>query len=183
MIQQATQEVTTVELSAPFIQRIIYTHLKNIKEGMAQRMMQNKRNVSGRSVRSLDIELTMNGGTLTGSGSWLAMERGRRGGRVPRNFQQLIRDWIIQKGIAVKPIPYKRPSVGKGLSPYERGLRSMAGAIAYTIMKKGTFLHRSGGFNNIYSSPIKDELEIMEKELLTYVSETINTIHRTHFNL
>lgn len=172
----------TTEISAPFIQRIISDTLELIRKRMTENMDAQGRTTTGKSNRSLTITMhSDNGGTLTGSGSWLAMERGRKGGRVPRNFFSLIRQWIIDKGIAVRPLPYKRPKAGIGLSPQERGLRSMAGAIAYTIMKKGTRLHRTGGFNNIYSTPIQEGLEAMHKELHAYVAETVNTIHRTIF--
>ena len=170
------------ELSAPFIQRVIQDTLENIRGRMIERMDSRGRTTSGASNRSLTITMRNdNGGVLTGSGSWLAMERGRKGGRVPKNFFSLIRQWVVQKGIAVKPIPYKRSSRGIGLSPQERGLRALSGAIAYTIMKKGTRLHRTGGFDNIYSTPIQEALEVMHKDLHVYVGEVVNTIHRTIF--
>lgn len=174
-----TQSTSQTELSAPFIQRIIQGTLERIRTQMKQNMSAMKRTTSGRSVASLQIVMKQNGGTLYGSKSWFAMERGRKGGRVPKNFRDIIRQWIIDKGIQVTPLPYKQPSRGIGLSPQERGLRSFAGAIAYTIMKKGSRLHRTGGFDNIYSSPIQNELATMHKELSAYVGETINTIHRT----
>lgn len=154
---------------------ILKRHLENVKANIAKQMEANHRNASGRSVASLTVEVAGNVGTLYGSKSFLAMERGRKGGKVPKGFYGIIRQWIIDKGIAVSPIPAKTNRAI--LSPEERGLRSMAGAIAYKIMKEGTRLHRDGGYNDIYTSAVNDELKLLYQEVIGMTAQSITQIN------
>lgn len=103
------------------------------------------------------------------------MERGRKGGKVPKGFYGIIRQWIIDKGIVVTPIPAKTQRAI--LSPEERGLRSLAGAIAYKIMKEGTRLHRDGGYNDIYTSAVNDELKLLHAEVVDVTAQSIAKIN------
>lgn len=157
------------------IQEIIKRHLENVKVKIAGQMEANNRNASGRSVGSLTIEVSGNVGVLLGSKSFLAMEHGRKGGKVPKGFVGIIRQWIIDKGIAVAPIPAK---TGRAiLSPEERGIRSMAGAIAHKIMKEGTRLYRDGGYNDIYTSAVNDELELLAMECMNVSAQSLAKIN------
>lgn len=157
------------------ITEIIKRHLENVKSKIASQMSANNRNASGRSVASLIVEAAGNTGTLYGSKSFLAMERGRKGGRVPKGFVGIIKQWIIDKGISVAPIPSKtRRAI---LSPDERGLRSMAGAIAHKIMKEGTRLYRNGGYNDIYTSAVNEELELLAAECMDVSAQSLAKIN------
>lgn len=144
---------------------------------MTQAMADFGRNASGRSVGSLTIAVSGNVGTLYGSKSFLAMERGRKGGKVPKGFVGIIKQWIIDKGISVAPIPAKRRNTK--YTPHERGLNSFAGAIAHKIMTDGTKLYRDGQFNDIFTTAVNEELEAMSKELMLYTAESIAEINNT----
>lgn len=157
------------------IRQIIATRLENVKREIEVRMSKLKRNASGRSVRSLSVEVTGTRGTLWGDKSFTVMERGRKGGKVPKGFVGIIRQWIIDKGIQVTPIQSKRPSF---ISPQERGLRSMSGAIAYSIMKRGTLLHRYGAFDDIFTSCINREMEELAVEISGIIEMEINKINQ-----
>lgn len=159
------------------IAEVLQAHLENVKTKVAQAMADNHRNASGRSVASLNVVVNGNRGILYGSKSFLAMERGRKGGKVPYGFVGIIKQWIIDKGISVTPIPAKRKNVK--YTPYERGLNSFAGAVAYKIMKDGTRLYRDNEFNDIFTSAVNEELELMSKELLLYTAESIAHINDT----
>lgn len=154
---------------------ILRRHLDNVKANIARQMEAHNRNASGRSVASLSVEVSGNVGTLYGSKSFLSMERGRKGGKVPKGFYGIIRQWIIDKGIVVTPIPAKTQRAI--LSPEERGLRSLAGAIAYKIMKEGTRLHRDGGYNDIYTSAVNDELKLLHAEVVDVTAQSIAKIN------
>lgn len=158
------------------IQEILQSHMENIKTKVAQRMTDYGRNASGRSVASLEIHIDGNKGVLLGSKSFLAMERGRSGGKAPYGFVGIIKQWIIDKGISVTPIPAKRSKVK--YTPYERGLNSFAGAVAYTIMKQGTKLHRDRGFNDILETAVNEELKIMSDEMMFVVADSITKINQ-----
>jgi len=156
---------------------ILQAHLEVVKQKITSAMAAHKRNASGRSVASLNVQSQDFIGALWGSKSFWAMERGRKGGKVPYKFIDIIKQWIVDKGISVKPIPAKRASAKH--SPYERGLNSFAGAVAYTIMKKGTKLHRDHGYNDIYTTAINEELEAMAKEYIFISKEQIGKINDT----
>lgn len=158
------------------VQEMIKRHLENVKAKVAQAMASNNRNASGRSVASLSVVVEGNVGTLYGSKSFLVMERGKKPGKVPFGFRDIIKQWIIDKGISVTPIPVKARQ--SKYTPYQRGLNSMAGAIAYKIMKEGTKLHRDNGYNDIFSSAIRDELEAFGNELVLYTSTSIAEINK-----
>lgn len=157
------------------IQEIIKRHLENVKTKIVKQMAENKRNASGRSVASLTVEVAGNIGTLYGSKSFLVMEHGRKGGKVPKGFVDIIRQWIIDKGIAVTPIPAKTSRAI--LTPEERGIRSLAGAIAHKIMKEGTRLYRDGGYNDIFTSAVNEELELLAMECMDVSAQSIAKIN------
>lgn len=155
------------------VEETLTRHLGNVKQKVEQAMAAYGRNASGRSVASLTVSVQGDTGTLYGSRSFWVMERGRRPGKVPHGFADIIRQWIIDKGLKVTPIPARRTQ-GVKYTPYERGLRSMAGAIAHKIMTEGTRLYRDNDFNDIYTSAVKEELELMADELLFYTAESLS---------
>lgn len=156
------------------IEEILTRHLENVKAKIASQMDSLGRNASGRSVASLVVEVNGAVGILWGSKSFLPMEKGRRPGPVPCNFVAIIKQWIIDKGLTVTPIPTKRKS---RISPHERGLNSFAGAVAYKIMKEGTKLYRDQGYNEIYTQAVNEELEALNQELVLFHAKSIAQIN------
>lgn len=151
---------------------------------LAERIKENHRRAgqvaSGRTLRSITYEVQGNVGTLWGREPFGTLETGRRAGKTPMFFSTIIRQWIIDKGIHVQPIPYKRkPSKNwqPKYSPEERGLRSMAGAIAYKIRTQGTSLFRQGGRTDIYSNEIPDTIERVTQRISKVFSLTIDSIN------
>lgn len=157
---------------ATLIKDIVQRHLEAVKTGIAQQMAQQGRNASGKSVASLEVKTDDNGGYLEGSGSFLAMEHGRGPGSVPKDFVSIIRDWIVAKGISYQSLIPK-----KNGTP-EQGLRRLSGAIAYSIMKKGTKLYRNKGYNDIYDSVLNEELEKLADEALGVFAVEVDAIHQ-----
>ena len=137
------------------IEETLQLHLENVRQRVAQAMADYGRNASGRSVNSLTVSVSGNVGTLYGSKSFLAMERGRAGGKAP--------------------IPAKRRNTK--YTPHERGLNSFAGAIAHKIMTDGTKLFRDKQFNDIFTTAVNEELELMSKELMLYTAESLAEIN------
>lgn len=153
---------------------IITRTLERVKTKIQERIIAQGRSASGKSASSLTVEVNGFRGAIYGSSSLLSMERGRGPGKVPFGFFDIIKEWIKAKDISVTPIPSKRAST---ISPEERGLRSLAGAIAYTIMKKGTKLHRNGGYNDIYDTALAEELEVLGNEVTFGLAEQVATIN------
>lgn len=158
------------------VQELLQKHLDNVKSKIAKAMAEQNRNASGRSVGSLSVQVNGNVGALYGSKSFLVMERGKKPGKIPFGFVGIIKQWIVDKGIAFAPIPSKTNKAK--YSPEERGLNSLAGAIAYTIMRKGTRLFRDNGYNDIFTTAVKEELEALSNEVIILQSETIAEINK-----
>lgn len=151
---------------------------------LAERIKENHRRAgqvaSGRTLRSITYEVTEDRGTLFGRFPFGTLEAGRKAGKTPMSFSAIIRQWIIDKGIPVQPIPYKRKPSAKWqpkYTPEERGLMSMAGAIAHKIRTEGTSLYRQGGRNDIYSNEIPDAINRIEERIAKVFSLTIDSIH------
>ena len=157
------------------IEETLQKHLENVRQKVIKAMGDYGRNASGRSVASLTVSVAGNVGTLSGSSSFLAMERGRKGGKVPKGFVGIIKQWIIDKGISVAPIPAKRRNTK--YTPHERGLNSFAGAVAHKIMTDGTRLFRDKQFNDIFTTAVNEELELMNNELILYTAKSLAEIN------
>lgn len=141
-------------------------------EELRDKIIDNHRNVgqvaSGKTINSLLVTPKGNGAELTGRKYFGTLETGRKQGKTPRNFNEIIQQWILDKGIPVTPIPYKRQPSEKWQPKYneqQRGLVSMAGAIAHKIATEGTSLYRNGGRKDIYTGPIDETIKEIRKKL------------------
>lgn len=114
-------------------------------EALKQRIIENHRSAgqvaSGRTIASLKVEITEDGGVLWGRSAFGTLETGRKGGKVPEGFWKIIRQWMDDKGIQVE-----KPD-------------SFAYLVARKIAKEGTQLFRDGGRSDIYSPEVKDTVE------------------------
>ena len=135
--------------------------LEAVSERIKRNIDEKGRTASGATAASLEVSVGNLGGTLYGSRSFLAIQRGRKGGKVPRGFVGIIRQWIIDKGISE-----------------ERAQLSAARAIAYSIMKNGTSLYRRGGYDDIYDTAIAEETEKLRPKLLDVFYITIRDINQ-----
>jgi hypothetical protein len=140
---------------------------------MRDNLAKTNTNASGHTSASLRVVMTNTGGEIWGRKYFRGVEQGRAGGAVPRNFNAIIRQWILDKGLTYQAIPYKRKPSAKWspkYTPEERGLRQMASAIAHTIEKSGTSLYRSGGRKDIFTNVIEDNKPAIlqvAKEIIT----------------
>lgn len=142
------------------VKDIILSHLKDVQMGMAMNMTRLHRSASGRSVASLEVEVADGqtvSGAILGSPNWAVMQQGRGPGSVPYYFTEVIKDWIVRKGISYS-------NVGSPKASTETKLNSLSYVIARSIMRHGTKLYRDKGYNDIYDSLIEDEVEKMSEE-------------------
>lgn len=138
------------------IDKLIEDNLNNLKFYIINNIERNGQKSSGETQKSLKVKVASNKGVLSGRGYFSTLENGRKGGAVPKGFVDIIKQWIIDKGIQVEPIPYKRQAGGK-YTPEERGLNSFAGAVAGMIKKNGTELHRFPNLKkDVYTNGIKE---------------------------
>lgn len=114
-------------------------------EALKQRIIENHRNAgqvaSGRTIASLKVEMTEDGGVLWGRSPFGTLETGRKPGKVPAGFWKIIRQWMDDKGIQVE-----KPD-------------SFAYLVARKIAREGTQLFRNGGRSDIYSPEVKDTVD------------------------
>lgn len=137
--------------------QVVGDELKSLRERIIANHEAAGQVASGRTRASIKVELTEDGGILWGRQAFGVLETGRNPGRVPRNFNAIIRQWITDKGIPVTPVPYKRTPSERWqpkYTPEERGLMNLSGAIAYKIRTEGTLIHRRGEKVDIYSTAV-----------------------------
>ena len=119
---------------------------------------------SGKTAASMAVMVSGSIGELVGRRAFGTLETGRRGGRVPRNFHNIIYDWMMAKGVHAEPMPYKTSRPHK-YTEQERGDRTMAFFIARTIRMEGTRLYRDGGRDDVYSRAIPVAIERINSRL------------------
>ena len=137
--------------------KYILAEFSTLKKAIQNNILSTGEYASGRTSSSIAVEDEGDTVKLTGRGFFAVLETGRKAGGVPMNFQKIIMDWVIAKGIAYSSIPYKRtPSANWSpkYSPNMRGLMAISGAIAHTIKTKGTKLHRTGGRTDVYTKEV-----------------------------
>jgi hypothetical protein len=170
------------ETQTYFAQEVI---MREELEALKERIIKNHTDAgqvaSGRTRDSLAVEVSRAGGALVGRSPFGTLETGRKAGRVPHNFVEIIAKWIVDKGISYKAMPYVRKASAKWTPKYSdpdtRGRMTLAGAIAHKIKTEGTQLYREGGRSDIYSSEISTTLKNLKDRLSVMLWNGIQTIH------
>lgn len=157
------------------IKTIVGEELNALRAAIASNIMANGQNASGRTIRSLRVESREDGGTLYGRAPFATMERGRKGGKVPRKFHEIIYQWMMDRGIHGTPYQFKTTRPHKR-SAQEAGDRTLAYFIGEQIRKQGTKLFRDGGRADVYSNVIPTTLKAIRSRLLGIVNAEFKTI-------
>lgn len=156
--------------------------LERIRAKIAANINSKGLRASGKTEASMykaeSIRLTDTGAQLVavGRGYFQSLELGRPAGRVPRGFVYIIRQWIIDKGLSVRMIPYRRQPSERWQPKYsveERSLRAAAGAIAHNIATRGTRLYQQGGRSDIYTPVLEEETKRLEAEIGRIIANSI----------
>jgi len=121
------------------------TILKSELEDLRKRIIQNhiaaNQKASGKTAKSMTVDIAEDYGELSGRMAFGTLETGRKAGKVPANFKDIILRWAQDKGINVE-----RP-------------KTFAFLVARKIAKEGTLLKRIGGRSDIYSNEIPKTIE------------------------
>lgn len=141
---------------------------------------------SGKTQESMWIESTPTGGRLWGRAHFDSLEKGSAPWRKPTKgkilwFRQIIKQWIIDKGLSVTQIPYKTNRKHK-YTVEERSLNSAAFTIANTIAHNGTVLYQEQGRHDIYSDVIAEEVAQLRKDLAVSVAKTLSQTLKKAYN-
>lgn len=116
---------------------------------------------SGKTKESLEYELTDTGVRILGRQYFQGVELGRPAGKVPYRFQDIIRQWMKDKGIESQ------------FGEKEWQKRNAAYLIAQKIKESGTQLYRQGGRSDIFSNVINEEVENLTEKIFFEISESI----------
>lgn len=108
------------------------------------RLASSRANASGKASRSLRHIATDDELTIIGAGHFQWIEVGRRGGRTPKNFTDIIVKWMKDKGI-------------KPRANTEQAYRTAAFFIARKIKQQGTLLYRTKTARDVFTSVINEE--------------------------
>lgn len=155
--------------------------LNDAKEQIQLQMDVENINASKRTSDSLRVEERGESVVLKIGGENTAplatLEIGREGGKVPYKFSDIIAQWIIDKGISVVQIPYKREPSANWQPKYtveERSLKMAAGAISHKIKEVGTRRHLEQR-NDIYSNVVEATKLRLQKEITNYIANFVKT--------
>lgn len=154
---------------------ILVEELEALKKEIIENHLRAKQKASGRTSQSLRVETDFYSATLFGLGFFDVLETGRKGGKVPYDFQTIIRKWMQDKGIKARPIEYKTDRPHK-YTPQERGERTLAFFIARSIRMNGTNLFRLGGREDIYSNAVPKAIKRIKERLAGVVHAEISSI-------
>lgn len=155
---------------------IMREEVERAKQLIINHIRINGQNASGQTIASLHVEQPSEEETiLWGRSPFGVLETGRRNGKIPYGFYDIIRKWMANKGLHGTPQPYKTDRPHK-YTPQERGDRSMAGAIAHSIATKGSKLHRTGGRADVYSNVIPDTMQRLGQRIIFLISQSVDSI-------
>ena len=127
--------------------QILISELTDLQKRIRQNHVAAGQKASGRTLQSILVEVGDDYGMLTGRKAIGTLETGRKAGKVPAKFKDIILKWMADKGI-VKKYP-----------------KSFAFLVARKIRLEGSLLHRMGGRSDIYSNEINITIPRLIKRL------------------
>ena len=126
------------------VQNIIFEELEDLRKRIISNIDSTGRRASGRTSGSMHTDVSENRGILFGRMTFGTLETGRKSGKVPAGFYQIIKQWVIDKGISFD-------------SQSERN--SFAYLVSRKIAREGTQLYRTGGEADVYTTEVPETIE------------------------
>lgn len=149
------------------VKSILSSALESAREQIQRNLADTGTNASGKTSQSLVVSVTDTTGELSGRFAFGTVETGRRAGKVPSGFRQIIYQWMQDKGVHADIT---------GRRSKESADRSMAYLIARKIAREGSKLYREGGRKDIYSNVLPLTIEQVQRELTNVYIININSI-------
>ena len=141
---------------------IINEELLKLKDVIAANMQAQGLNASGKTSKSLEIVQNENGTALMGRSFFAVLETGRKAGKVPKNFRQIIEKWATDKGLTLET-PAK--------------LRSFSYLVARKIAAEGMKQYRTGRRTDVFTDAINETVTSIQNQLGSEVLKEIVTIN------
>ena len=126
------------------VQNIIFEELEDLRKRIISNIDSTGRKASGRTSGSMHTDFSENRGILFGRMAFGTLETGRKSGKVPAGFYQIIKQWVIDKGISFD-------------SQSERN--SFAYLVSRKIAREGTQLYRTGAEADVYTTEVPETIE------------------------
>lgn len=129
------------------IQQILRAELQRLSDRISANIEGTGRKATGKTQKSLTVEVDGLGGALMGREAFATLEQGSRPWvkqytRPPKWFAALIQEWIDAKRL--------------DLNAY---------AVARTLMVKGSKLRREGGAADVYTNEIPDAVDRIQAQI------------------
>ncbi|GGK09017.1 hypothetical protein [Parabacteroides faecis] len=125
------------------VQNIIFEELEDLRKRIISNIDSSGRRASGRTSESMRTDVSENRGVLFGRMAFGTLETGRKPGKVPAGFYQIIKQWVIDKGISFD-------------SQSERN--SFAYLVSRKITREGTQLYRRGADTDVYTAEVPETI-------------------------
>lgn len=126
------------------VQNIIFEELEDLRKRIISNIDSTGRKAFGRTSGSMHTDISENRGILFGRMAFGTLETGRKSGKVPAGFYQIIKQWVIDKGISFD-------------SQSERN--SFAYLVSRKIAREGTQLYRTGAEADVYTTEVPETIE------------------------
>lgn len=148
-----------------FDRHVITDELQRLAQRISDNIERNGQRASGKTQASLEVVDDGDAVALLGRKAFGVMETGRRGGRVPRNFADILLQWSIDKSIQFDS---------------DRERKSFAYLLAKKIQKEGSQLFRDKGRADVYSNEIPIAIENIARRLSEEMKLQIESIPLNH---
>lgn len=125
------------------VQNIVFEELEDLRKRIISNIDSSGRRASGRTSESMRTDVSENRGVLLGRMAFGTLETGRKPGKVPAGFYQIIKQWVIDKGISFD-------------SQSDRN--SFAYLVSRKIAREGTQLYRRGADTDVYTAEVPETI-------------------------
>lgn len=125
------------------VQNIVFEELEDLRKRIISNIDSSGRRASGRTSESMRTDVSEDRGVLFGRMAFGTLETGRKPGKVPTGFYQIIKQWVIDKGISFN-------------SQSERN--SFAYLVSRKIAREGTQLYRRGADTDVYTAEVPETI-------------------------
>ena len=141
------------------ISDILKDELATLKADVIQRHEQSGQVASGRTRASFDEYLTSEySGVLEGAGYSGVLEKGRKAGKVPYDFKDILQRWAQAKGLTFAT---------------QSDFNRWAYFVTKKIREEGTALYRSQQQEDIFTTPIAEFTERLSDRVATFFETEI----------
>jgi hypothetical protein len=138
---------------------ILQHGLTKLKDDIIARHIAAGQKASGRSAAAFEVKITGElSGELWGPVYAGVFETGRRSGKAPFDFKDIIMDWAAAKRLSF---------------PDRKSFERWASAVAWKIRREGTAMYRTGKTEDIFDTPMRDFEEYLAGELSDWYSVNV----------